>query len=110
MIITIRSIFRNTPSTHQALGWLMGSAVTNRAIMRLPLPTVLFEKLLDGEAFQAGLGKLLAFDPAAHASLVQARGTGGGCKPPDLTPFNDIQPHFTPFSYHFTAFYNPPCL
>ena len=62
-------------SKYEALGWLMASAVTNRASMRLPLPTVLFEKLLEAAKFQAGLAKVLAFDPAALTDeLARTRG------------------------------------
>ena len=53
----------------------MASAVTNRSSMRLPLPTVLFEKLLDSN-FEPCLAKVLAFDPAAHSAMVKVRDMG----------------------------------
>lgn len=35
-------------------GWLLGQCFANRCVLLLPMPEVLFEKLLKGSAFQAG--------------------------------------------------------
>jgi hypothetical protein len=40
-------------------GWLMGQCFANRCMLCLPLPEVLFEKLLKGSSFQ--VGKMPAF-------------------------------------------------
>eukprot|EP00884_Botryococcus_braunii_P003033 jgi/Botrbrau1/12730/Bobra.67_1s0090.1 len=50
-------------------GWLMGQLFTNRTYLGIPLPEVLFEKLLHGKHFKASIEALSEFDTEAAASI-----------------------------------------
>ena len=58
-------------SKFQVLGWLMASSISNRSSLRLPLPSVLFKKLLDGTEFRPDLDMVRSFDPAASQSILK---------------------------------------
>jgi len=57
---------------YEVLGWLMGNAICNRATIRLPLPTVLFTKLIAPD-FTPTLEMVEAFDPATHSSMAKIK-------------------------------------
>ena len=57
-------------------GWLMAQAVCNRAPLDVPLPLLLFAKLLAGGGFEPSLALLGQFDPAAADGLRKVKGLG----------------------------------
>ncbi|KAK9915992.1 hypothetical protein WJX75_007069 [Coccomyxa subellipsoidea] len=50
-------------------GWLMGQCFANRAMLCIPLPELLFVKLLKGSSFQATIELLSEFDAELAASV-----------------------------------------
>lgn len=51
------------------LGWLLAQAVCNRASLGVPLPELLFLKLIHGESFEPTIEQLRSFDPEAAKSI-----------------------------------------
>lgn len=51
------------------LGWLLAQAVCNRTSLGVPLPELLFLKLITGESFNPTIEQLRAFDPEAAKSI-----------------------------------------
>jgi len=52
-----------------AAGWIAAQTVANRSSLGVPLPALLFERLLQGEGFRGGMGALEAFDPEAALAI-----------------------------------------
>eukprot|EP00798_Chlamydomonas_sp_ICE-L_P021531 gene21531-28521_t len=58
-------------AAYRLAGWLTGQGIVNRAPLGLSLPSVLFQAMLEGDAFSPTLDLLKEFDPDAAASITQ---------------------------------------
>ncbi len=59
-------------SAYEFLGWLAAQSILNRAPLGCPLPSVLFDLILQGERYKPTLAALAAFDPDAAKNVQKA--------------------------------------
>lgn len=66
----------NSPAaatTARIVGWLLGQALANRAVLGVPLPAQLFQALVGGDQWRPSIDNLARFDPDAAQSLLQLK-------------------------------------